>query len=592
MTKRKKWIIGISFAFLAVAFFIAFFSLPNWATKIINQQAPEILGRPASIQSLSINYFSASATTYGSWVSDTDNNDTLLYADEVTVNLSLWDVLKGRIAIDGLYIEGSVAKLVYEGESFNYQSLLDHVLQDTTQDSIVTNTKVVIDEIFLENGRLEYTDRNLGIDLKSYDVFVEMTEGFATGVSELSAKTGLTMRSGGRIETDATYHLTSGDFNGNSRADSLNLQALEPYVKDVLHIGQFRSFLNHNVHVSGNIHNVKSLQLKGEAQLRSTSVTDTKGDTLASMRFMHVQLDSASLGEDYYRLQEVRVDGPYAHYSLYPGTDNFRTLPKKLEPKVVTTETGSLDTVDHRSNVFIIIRDEVKKFVNSIELNNFSLAKLNVTGARAHFEDHSYTNSFHYTMQHAGIEATDISSTRDSIPATFKALLNKQGRFIGKGVFHPDRPADMHLELSLDSFNMQDISPYFKHYLGFAIDEGTLFMHNSVFVENNIIKSHNDVDLFGFKLGVKTEGPPKVDVPLKLALNTLQDRFGNVHLNIPIRGDLNNPNYKLGKQILNTLKDLIVRAATAPSRVVEKVYQKTIGRIKKGIREKKAESDK
>jgi hypothetical protein len=54
------------------------------------------------------------------------------------------------------------------------------------------------------------------------------------------------------------------------------------------------------------------------------------------------------------------------------------------------------------------------------------------------------------------------------------------------------------------------------------------------------------------------------DLPIKLALFILKDRHGVINLDVPVRGDLNDPQLKLGKIIWNTFKNLIIKIATYP----------------------------
>jgi len=55
-----------------------------------------------------------------------------------------------------------------------------------------------------------------------------------------------------------------------------------------------------------------------------------------------------------------------------------------------------------------------------------------------------------------------------------------------------------------------------------------------------------------------------MDVPLKLAIAILRDPKGNIELDIPVEGNLKDPSYKLGKVIWQIVKNLIIKAATAP----------------------------
>ncbi|MCK5703102.1 MAG: hypothetical protein KAI29_18195, partial [Cyclobacteriaceae bacterium] len=54
------------------------------------------------------------------------------------------------------------------------------------------------------------------------------------------------------------------------------------------------------------------------------------------------------------------------------------------------------------------------------------------------------------------------------------------------------------------------------------------------------------------------------DLPLKLAFFLLKDREGVIDLKVPVRGDLKDPEIKLGTILWDTFKDIIVKTVAAP----------------------------
>jgi hypothetical protein len=79
---------------------------------------------------------------------------------------------------------------------------------------------------------------------------------------------------------------------------------------------------------------------------------------------------------------------------------------------------------------------------------------------------------------------------------------------------------------------------------------------------NNQLTSENKLIIQNAELGDKTGGI--YDLPVKFALFLLKDRHGIINLDIPVRGDLNDPTVSIGKIIWTTFKNLIVKVATAP----------------------------
>jgi hypothetical protein len=70
----------------------------------------------------------------------------------------------------------------------------------------------------------------------------------------------------------------------------------------------------------------------------------------------------------------------------------------------------------------------------------------------------------------------------------------------------------------------------------------------------------------------KMKGVGLYEMPLRLAIAILRDRKGNIELDIPVEGDLKDPTYKFGKMVWQILKNLVVKAATAPFDLLAKAF--------------------
>lgn len=51
---------------------------------------------------------------------------------------------------------------------------------------------------------------------------------------------------------------------------------------------------------------------------------------------------------------------------------------------------------------------------------------------------------------------------------------------------------------------------------------------------------------------------------MRLAVGLLKDRRGRIDIDLPVRGDLNEPDFRYGRVVLNALVNLITKVATSP----------------------------
>jgi len=83
-------------------------------------------------------------------------------------------------------------------------------------------------------------------------------------------------------------------------------------------------------------------------------------------------------------------------------------------------------------------------------------------------------------------------------------------------------------------------------------------------LQDRAINSANVVTLDQFFLGAKTNSPVATKLPVGLALALLRDSNGKIVIDLPVKGSLDDPNFKIGRVLLRVLGNVLVKAATSP----------------------------
>ncbi len=120
------------------------------------------------------------------------------------------------------------------------------------------------------------------------------------------------------------------------------------------------------------------------------------------------------------------------------------------------------------------------------------------------------------------------------------------------------------LVLTFDSMDLTTVAPYAGKYVGRPITKGKLFLDLKYNVSQKQLTAENKVLVDQFTLGESTNSPDATSLPVGLALALLKDRKGQIDIDLPVRGDLNDPNFKYGRAVLNVLGNLITKIATSP----------------------------
>ncbi|HMM54503.1 MAG TPA: DUF748 domain-containing protein [Candidatus Desulfobacillus sp.] len=125
-------------------------------------------------------------------------------------------------------------------------------------------------------------------------------------------------------------------------------------------------------------------------------------------------------------------------------------------------------------------------------------------------------------------------------------------------------------ELSLDlaarakGIDLPGFSPYSGKYLGYGIEKGKLSVDVKYRIEKGELKAENSIFLDQLTFGEKVDSPDALSIPLKLAVALLKNSRGEIDINLPISGTLNDPQFSIGGIIFKAFVNLIVKAVTAP----------------------------
>ena len=131
------------------------------------------------------------------------------------------------------------------------------------------------------------------------------------------------------------------------------------------------------------------------------------------------------------------------------------------------------------------------------------------------------------------------------------------------------------LDVDLDQLSLPLLSPYFARYLGYTVDGGKLALALDYRLEGTQLSGTNHIVLDRLELGQSVASEQAVDAPIKLGLALLRGSGGQIELDIPIDGDLEDPNFQIGGVVLGAFANLVIKAATSPFSVLGSIADLT-----------------
>jgi hypothetical protein len=202
------------------------------------------------------------------------------------------------------------------------------------------------------------------------------------------------------------------------------------------------------------------------------------------------------------------------------------------------------------------------------------VGKLELVGGSADFGDLSLILPFAARVEKLNGSVSGLSS--DSLTRAEVALdgqIAPSGTAQVRGQINPlaDHPF-VDLNVIFHGINMPVLTPYCGQFMGREVDKGKMSLDLTYQLQGKHLVGQNKVVLDQFELGKKVESPEATHLPVGLAIAILKDGDGQIHLDVPVEGDVDDPSFRLGKVIWNFITSLLKKVALAPFALLGAVF--------------------
>ena len=197
---------------------------------------------------------------------------------------------------------------------------------------------------------------------------------------------------------------------------------------------------------------------------------------------------------------------------------------------------------------------------------DIKIGKVSFLGGTVDFADRNIKPNYAVTMLDLKGSVTGLSSQEISrAKVDLKGNIGYGSSLDIAGTINPlakDLFAD--IKIRIKDLEMSPVTPYTSKFLGYPIIKGKLNFDVSYLVDKRILKAENKVFFDQLTFGDKVESPDAIKAPVTLAVSLLTDRKGQIHLDVPLSGSLDDPKFRIWPIVWQILVNLITKAVTAP----------------------------
>ena len=336
----------------------------------------------------------------------------------------------------------------------------------------------------------------------------------------------------------------------------LDLPALQGWATDNLNALLTRGDLS----FSGNVHAAHGVaDVNGDVTLNNFNVLDRVNaeDMLSwkQLKLNKLAVHSQPLAID---IGEVSLRNFFAQLLINSkGQLNLKGLMKDTPEKAASAQAAASSVV--ATSAPIAIAGKTDKSALPIRVG-----KITLSGGNIDFTDNfikpNYSAQLFDLNGHVGRLAAGTQS-----PVEISGKIDRTAPLAIAGTVDPfSLPISLNIQAAAKGIDLPNLSSYSEHYLGYAIEKGKLFVEVNYHIDKGELTAENKIFLDQLTLGEKVDSPSAMNIPIRLAISLLQNSRGEINLDLPIRGSLNDPQFSLGGIVFDVIVNFMVKAVTSP----------------------------
>lgn len=568
--KRVGWLVGtlttlVSFILILLVFFVIFINpISHWA---IEKYAPDFLGRKVLIKSVKVRPFSGRITVDGLRLFEQNGQDVFAYAGQTQLRLNIGKMIGGTYHIDSIATDTLIANVLQDGYAFNFDDFLATLLaEDTTTTTDPSDTlKYYVGKTQLNHVVLTYQNKQPAVRLM-LDEGTLLIPVIAWNKDVIRIETEARVNKAGRIEAVMDYNMATADYQLTLKAAEVSTAPLFPYFADFLTSTRADGIFSSQMQLRGNADTPTQIAMKGKLQLRDFVLTDAYDEKQLGWENFSVEIDTVNTATNVYRFDNVVLNQPYLLFTLTNEGDNLSALMKVPDTSSASYQTlaGTEGTAAGVINPFIMLADVIGDIAEQYSKNEYGMNRFAIENGTVVYNDFLTNEKFSVLFEQFNAQTASFNDASKVVKFDISTLMNRYGDVKALLAVDNTNYKDFDLNLNINSLTMSIFNPYTKYYVAHPFWRGDISFNTRTTVKSGELDSRNRLIIKQVKVGDKVKSDSAFNIPVKLAVAILRDRKGNIDLEIPIKGSLSDPDYKWGKAALKVLKNLLVKAVTAP----------------------------
>ncbi|MCV9921619.1 DUF748 domain-containing protein [Pseudomonas sp. BT-42-2] len=415
--------------------------------------------------------------------------------------------------------------------------------------------QVLLKDVQARNYMIHLADRSqkepVALDVGPLNVDLQGFDSLNKSPFTLKLDTGVGKQ--GKLQAAGQVNLAPVTAKLDVTTSDIDLRVAQAYISPFIRLELRSGMLSSNLKVDLKSTEPLAFSVGGKAQVNQLHTLDTIKNR-DFVKWQQLNLDGLSyVHGDALSIDKVNLLQPYARFII----NEDRTT--NVDDLLIPQPAGSASTAQSKPAA-----------ANNDKPLGIHIGQIDINDGSANFADLTLTPNFATAVQQLNGQVGTIDN-RKPAPAKvdIKGKVDRYAPVTIKGALNPFNPmASLDIATSFKRVELTTLTPYSGKFAGFRIRKGRLNLDLHYLITNGQLKAENKVVVEQLQLGEKVDSPDAVDLPIRLAVALLKDTEGKISIELPVTGDLNNPQFSVMPIVWQTLRNLVLRAAQAPFKFI------------------------
>ena len=454
-------------------------------------------------------------------VSYSDNKNKLFVTTKNTnINLDKLNLLNGVLDINKIEVSKENISFIDKKSNINLNSKKAEIVVNGLK---IDNGKTSIESNTLKMPNLNFEDTKSKMKVETSNINLDV-KSFLIDKNDISIK---------------DVKLIKPSINIKDKTNNIELTA-----KDIqLHIN---NLVNRKDNLS--INSVKLLQPK-------TDFLNTSDKTKIEAKNLDLEIKKLSNTKAEFKIEKTNLNKPNISIILAR-----KDAPKEND----TSEKETTQKEKKPSSKEPQVSKNKKESTSSKQKIN--IGPLNITNGIFSFEDKNLPIPFKTTVTKLNGKISEFKNIESSTTnLQLKGVVDEYGVAKITAIVHPTNIKFLtDINMVFNNIAIENFTPYSGKFVGREIKSGKLDLDLKYNIEKSNLDAKNNIVISKLELGEKVESPDAVSLPLDIAIALLRNSNGVIDINLPVSGNVDDPQFAIGSIIWKAFVNLMTKAVTAP----------------------------